>query len=125
MNTSTPDNLPKEWHDRGRLPHFAAGEVTQFITFRLGDSVPAWLLRKWEAELAREPVLTRHSQLRKRIETFLDESHGECHLRRPDVATLVENAILFFHGERYEILSWCVMPNHVHLLLTPRAGFGL
>ena len=32
---------------------------------------------------------------------------------------IVENAILFGADERYALLAWCVMPNHVHVLLTP------
>ena len=42
---------------------------------------------------------------------------GECHLRGPLIAKLCEEALLFFHNERYELLAWCVMPNHVHVLV--------
>jgi 2'-5' RNA ligase len=34
-----PD-APAGWHSRGYLPHFDGGELTQFITFRLADSMP-------------------------------------------------------------------------------------
>jgi REP element-mobilizing transposase RayT len=37
------------------------------------------------------------------------------------VARLVENALLHFHGERYALHAWCVMPDHVHVLVTPFA----
>ena len=37
-------------------------------------------------------------------------------LRRPDAARVVENALWFFHEERYELRAWVVMPNHVHVL---------
>ena len=30
---------------------------------------------------------------------------------------MVEDNLLRFDGERYRLLSWCVMPNHVHLLI--------
>ena len=46
----------------------------------------------------------------------VDLGHGEAYLRRPDVAQLIENALLFFHAERYELRAWVVMPNHVHAL---------
>ena len=29
---------------------------------------------------------------------------------------LVEDAVRFFHGERYDLRAWVVMPNHVHAL---------
>ena len=31
----------KGWHSRGYLPHFDTREAVQFVTFRLGDSLPA------------------------------------------------------------------------------------
>jgi REP element-mobilizing transposase RayT len=35
---------------------------------------------------------------------------------------LVEAALLHFDNERYRLLAWCVMPNHVHVVveLLPR-----
>jgi len=35
----------------------------------------------------------------------------------------VENALLHFDGQRYQMLAWCVMPNHVHALIESREGF--
>jgi REP element-mobilizing transposase RayT len=35
----------------------------------------------------------------------------------PRAAKLAEDALLHFHNDRYEVLAWCVMPNHVHVLL--------
>jgi REP element-mobilizing transposase RayT len=37
--------------------------------------------------------------------------------RRADVASVVEAALMHFDGERYRLLSWCVMPNHVHAVI--------
>ncbi|MBS0540349.1 MAG: transposase, partial [Proteobacteria bacterium] len=46
-------------------------------------------------------------------------------LRRPDVAEVVEDAFLTFDGERYRLLAWTVMPNHVHVLFSPLPSFSL
>ncbi len=46
----------------------------------------------------------------------VDLGHGEAYLRRPDVAQLIENALLVSHAERYELRAWVVMPNHVNAL---------
>src|SRR5439155_26240018 len=54
---------------------------------------------------------------RRRLEAYLDKGVGECHLRRPEIGALVHAALRFHHGRCYELLAWCVMPNHVHLLL--------
>ena len=42
------------------------------------------------------------------------------HLKDPAAAKIVEDAILFGADERYDLFAWCVMSNHVHVLLTPR-----
>src|SRR5262249_5516956 len=41
------------------------------------------------------------------------------------IGRIVEDALLFFDGERYRLHAWCVMPNHVHLLATPLAEHSL
>ena len=59
------------------------------------------------------------------LEAYLDRGRGECHLRQQEIAQLVEEAVRFFHGERYDLRAWVVMPNHVHALfkvdVTPMA----
>jgi REP element-mobilizing transposase RayT len=47
---------------------------------------------------------------------------GACALARPEVAIIVEDALLFFHEQRYILVAWCVMPNHVHAAFTVLAG---
>jgi putative DNA methylase len=51
--------------------------------------------------------------------------HGECWLRQPAIAQLVEGAVLRFDQERYRLLAWWIMPNHVHALIETRVGFPL
>jgi REP element-mobilizing transposase RayT len=29
----------------------------------------------------------------------------------------VQDALLHFDGERYQLLAWCLMPNHVHVVI--------
>jgi REP element-mobilizing transposase RayT len=109
---------PDGWHSRGYLPHFDGGEIPQFITFRLAGSLPQRLLDKWREELLNENC-DHDAALRKRIELYLDHGYGECHLRHPRVAEIVQNSLLFFDRMRYRLSAWVVMPNHVHMLLTP------
>jgi REP element-mobilizing transposase RayT len=49
-----------------------------------------------------------------RFDRELDAGWGACWLRNPAVASIVQDTLLFFDGERYRLLGWCVMPNHVH-----------
>src|ERR1044072_282082 len=124
---SRPKNpdAPRGWHSRGYLPHFDGGEIPQFITLRLADSMPQEFLDRWRSELGREQNIDVDAALRKRIEFFLDQGYGECYLGDPRVAELVQNSFLFFDGQRYRLTAWVVMPNHAHMLLTPCAGHEL
>ncbi len=50
---------------------------------------------------------------------------GSCILKEPKVAKVVQDALLHFEGKRYLLSSWCIMPNHVHLVVTPLSGHDL
>ncbi len=101
------------WHERGYLPHCDKPGLVQLVTLRLVDSLPASRRGEWEHLLKIEDVRER----RKELESYLDRGVGECGLRDPRVAACVEEAMRFHHGQRYELLAWCVMPNHVHVLV--------
>lgn len=112
------------WHSRGYLPHFETRDKLQSITFRLADSLPQSKLAELERELA---VLPREKQdvgRRKRIEQWLDAGMGCCALRHPAVATVMQATLLKFDGDRYRLLAWCIMPNHVHVLIKPVVELG-
>ena len=100
------------WNERGFLPHRDEPGLVQFVTFRFADCFPAALRPEWEHLLGIEHDRERRTQL----EAYLDRGRGDCCLRRPEIAGLVETALRFFHGQRYELRAWVVMPNHVHAL---------
>jgi putative DNA methylase len=113
------------WYSRGYLPHWDHPGMIQSMNFRLGDSMPASVIEKWKTELVLQPEGQRSVELRRCIEEYLDAGHGGCWLRQPDIASLVECALFHFDGQRYRLLAWCVMPNHVHALIETREGFPL
>jgi REP element-mobilizing transposase RayT len=113
---------PKGWHSRGYLPHFDGGNIPQTVTFRLADALRKVVIDRWENELATMPEARASAERRQRIEHYLDSGVGQCWLSRPQIAETVENALLFFHRQRYELEAWVVMPNHVHALFTPVVG---
>jgi type I restriction enzyme R subunit/putative DNA methylase len=100
------------WNERGYLPHRDEPGLIQFVTFHLADSYPRALRSEWEALLKVEDDRERRTQL----EAYLDKGRGECHLRDPRIGQLVDGALRFYHGKRYELRAWVVMPNHVHAL---------
>ncbi|HMJ04912.1 MAG TPA: AIR synthase related protein, partial [Chthoniobacterales bacterium] len=121
---------------RRNLPHWQQPGATYFVTFRLADSLPE--VRLSELEQERERWLTFHplpwsaddrreyvERFSERVEQWLDAGEGECVLARPEAAATVANALQHFEMERYELGAWVVMPNHVHALVKPKAGFDL
>lgn len=109
------------WHSRGYLPHFDSSEVVQTVTFRLHDSLPWEKLEAWR----NHPRCKNERSLANAIENYLDRSCGACYLQIPRIAALVESTLLFFDGERFRMLAWTIMPNHVHAMLEIRTGFVL
>jgi putative transposase len=106
---------PKGWHSRGYLPHFDSPETVQFVTFRLADSLP---------KAVAEMLMHREDDVH-RIDRDLDTGLGACWLRRAEIASLVQNALLHFDGQRYRLLAWCLMPNHVHVIVEMLDGHSL
>lgn len=98
----------KGWHSRHYLPHFDSGDVIQFVTFRLADSLPAEAINTLK-------VAAKAETLRQEM---LDRGWGACWLSSPPIAHLVEDAFLAFDGRRYRMHAWTIMPNHVHTLFT-------
>jgi REP element-mobilizing transposase RayT len=115
----------KGWHTRGYVPHFDGEGLTQGVTIRLADAVPMEVISRWEAELQPYTPEDVKRELHRRIDQWLDAGHGECLLRDPAAAKIMQDALLFFDGERYEMLNWCIMPNHVHTLFNPLPGYDL
>lgn len=122
--------------DRGHLPHWESPTGRYFITFRLADSLPQSALRFYEE---RRRILLRKlqgqaddtsQQLRHELDTlfsetiekYLDQAVGARHLARPEIAEIVAGALTHFDGQRYRLLAWCVMPNHVHVVCKPMPG---
>ena len=113
------------WHSRDYLPHFDHPGLIQAITFRLADALPAEQLHRWQTELEHETEAVPDLETRRRIEAWIDAGHGGCALRDERVARLVEESLLHFDGDRYGLLAWVVMPNHVHLLVETHEGWPL
>jgi REP element-mobilizing transposase RayT len=109
----------KGWHERGYLPHFDGGAVVQTVTFRLADSLPRAVYDRVVVAAGSD------EEQRKRLERLIDRGRGACILRQPEHAATVANALQHFDGERYRLLAWVIMPNHVHAMLEQADGHSL
>jgi len=114
-----PKSLPKvepQW--RGDLPLLYKTGCTYFVTFCLADAVPGQVIRKALVEEDLDPEeIARHFDI--------DPCYGSCILKQTEVAGIVESSMLHFQGDRYALSAWCVMPNHVHGVVTPYADHTL
>ncbi len=114
---------PKGWYSRGYLPHFDGGEIWQFVTYRLFDSLPQSMLEHWRLELEHDQI--PEAGFRRRVEEYLDQSCGSCFLQNENIAEMVQENLLNFDGQKYQLRAWVIMPNHVHLLLKPKECYHL
>ena len=97
---------------RGDLPHLEKEGCTYFVTFCLHDAVPSREQRRPTIDKS-----TNADDVAHRSEPAT--SKGTCTLQRREIAAIVEGALLHFNTERYALHAWTVMPNHVHVVVTP------
>jgi len=121
---------------RRYLPHWQQEGATYFVTFRLADSLPASVvegiyrerdefIRQQGKSLTPERREELLASYREKIEAELDRGRGDCVLRRPAAARIVESALRHFDGQRYWLGCFAVMPNHVHVVVRPIQGHDL
>lgn len=115
---------------RGRLPHWEKENGIYFVTFRLADSLPKKIvesikqeklqtekiLEKLERDLSNEEKTRIDWLFSQKVDEYLDNEYGECHMRQPRIAKIVADGLKHFHNQRYHLYAWCVMPNHVHVV---------
>jgi REP element-mobilizing transposase RayT len=116
--------------NRGRIPHWEKEEELYFLTFHLADSLPASVLEKITErhrilEAAKEndanflpeqkALLAEYS--RARIEEYFDRGAGSCPFLDLRVSGAMAAALRFREDKHYRLLAWCIMPNHVHVVV--------
>lgn len=121
---------------RRNLPHIQPGGATFFITFRLYGSIPvdvlASLADQREQRLAQVSKESTNTAVARRLydeekrhfgrlDQLLDKgAGGPLWLREPAVAGAIADAIHNRDRSSYDLLTYCIMPNHVHMVITPR-----
>ena len=111
----------------GHLPHWFQPEAVQFITFRLADSLPQTKLQ--ELSLMREALgrcetkdgelTAEEERLEEIVEGWLKIGYGGCVLSNAQCRQFVEEALFFNDKQTYHLHAFVIMPNHVHILLSP------
>jgi len=117
---------------RGDLPHWQQEDVAVFLTLRTADSLPkeailrlAELRDAWREALPSSCDADERDFVRRQrtaMEKWLDADHGSCPFRGDGTRLVIESALRHYDGVRYTLYAFVVMPNHLHLLLTPLPG---
>ena len=99
---------------RGELPHLEVTGGTYFVTFCLRAAVSPSACQPSPTEPSGEPEsIARRSEPSPAKRPTL--------LRHASAAAAVEKTLLHFHADRYLLHAWCVMPDHVHVVVSPLA----
>ena len=122
-------------HYQRTLPHILPPGESIFITYRLADSIPAEVLVRLfdekQAALRRietisiDKTVTKKSQYdeSKRyfdaFDNYLDTAgQGPHWLKISSVADIIKEGIHHRDGVDYDLHTYCIMSNHVHLLVS-------
>lgn len=130
MNENFFDKWGMVYATNGSLPHWHQTGKMTFVTFRLCDSIPKSVVDKilldYELKLSLNKCGYEKKELElwkwekyNRIEKYLDKGIGECLLNNLKCRDIVTQALLHFDNVRYKLVSYVIMPNHVHVVLMP------
>jgi REP element-mobilizing transposase RayT len=123
--------MTRHFHRRN-LPHLYYSEGVYFITYRLANSIPIKAFKTIRSALVDisknkvQPLVSaaelnllneREKRLFKKYDSILDSGeYGEKYLVIPQIVKTVKHTIHFSDGKDYKLISYCIMPNHVHLV---------
>jgi REP element-mobilizing transposase RayT len=121
------------------LPHAFAENTPVFITWRLKFTLPKNVVWKMAAEkdafekkistLSEDYQNMQRYQFSKKQFDKYDEMLGKNPnfpqlLIRSEIALIIQNSFKYLDGNKYCLHAYCIMSNHVHLLLTPFVETG-
>jgi len=124
-----------EWIHRRSLPHWYVPGAAHFVTYRVAGSLPAKVLEKLrqrKAALLEQPHDSKpvdrgriNKLLFAEFEKQLDNAAKHIDwLANPKIASMLRSNSYHHDGSKYKLHAYCIMPNHVHVLLTPNPSEG-
>lgn len=112
-----------------KMPHWFQAHKTMFVTFRLADSLPHHIIEEYLADRAmmreeskaigNKPRKYYDEKMEHKMESWLNNGHGSCVLGNENVRQIVVGALRHYNYREYLLHSFIVMPNHLHILLSP------
>ena len=124
------DSVPKEVVEGWKETLSLLGSLTS--SQREQQEQTSCLLEQEQATGLRPPrrhpfstYKTEADRLLALLDKYEDAGYGNCVLKNDNVAKIVHDAIFFYHGKKYNVISWCIMPNHVHVLIEVMKNISL
>ena len=118
--------MPKTIYYRN-LPHFQPLGGQFFITFRLKDSIPEAILKAYfqNRQTQFEQLKDNPAELYKaskrafaQFDAYLDRClTNHDYLKQNDVSQILIATMKAHDQKSYDLLAYCIMPNHVHVVL--------
>jgi putative transposase len=109
------------------LPHIQPETGIFSVTFRLYGSLPRKVVYRLKEDYELGIIQSRKmGDQRKRdiqmdyfftFDESLNNGFGPLHLRIPEIGKLVSDALHFRDRKEYNLICYCIMPNHVHLII--------
>jgi putative transposase len=118
---SSPAGLDNTMYWERRLPHWIPEDTPIFVTWRLAGTFPSGAggLAACQSPACTPSWMDSDAQL--------DHAEsGPRWLAQPAVARIVTQALHYGVAARnwYRLHAWVIMPNHVHIVMTPKHGFS-
>ncbi len=122
---------------RRHLPHYQPPGATLFVTFRLSGSLPKAVIQQLVAEAdGKSAELSKINDPDHKINAVISAqkiqfgkwdkaldnlADSPRWLANPRIARIVIDTIHSFDRKLYDLHAYSIMPNHVHLVITPLA----
>ena len=111
--------LKRHFHRRN-LPHLYYNEGIYFVTYRLYGSIHPDELKKLHIPIRKSQAIHSHEQKKifKKYDSLLDKAVNNIkYLKNPDVREICKAPIHHYDEKEYKLICYCIMPNHVHLVI--------
>jgi putative transposase len=117
---------------RRNLPHWYVPGAAHFVTYRLFQTIPEYVLARLK-EQSNQRLRSNvdglgswtdrrqraHKQFFAGMDQYLDTICKRDELGIPAVAAMVRGNLYHHNQSKYHLIAYCIMPNHVHVLLQP------
>lgn len=115
---------------RRNLPHLQLPHATYSVVFRLIDSLPKNIVDELKVEyhkIRQTSILTdqenkeivwRHKVYFERFDEYLQKwAQPKNWLNKSEIAEIIAEVIMGYDNDYYELIAFCIMPNHVHMII--------